>query len=174
MCGRCRGKQEAEGERNWDSSPGIYTPLHVKQLTGRRLWTAQGTQLAALWRPGGVGWAGGWAVGRRLKRDGMYHYSCSVMTDSFETPVTVARQAPLSVGFSRQECWCGLPFPPPGDLPDQGVNPHLLHWRWLLYHLIGCGSQYVYTYSWFTLPYSRNCFRKHCKTIILQLKKKKD
>ena len=31
MCGRCRGKQKAEGEGNWDSSPGIYTPLHVKQ-----------------------------------------------------------------------------------------------------------------------------------------------
>ena len=36
---------------------------------------------------------------------------------------TVARQAPLSVGFPRQEDWSGLPFPPPGDLPDPGIEP---------------------------------------------------
>ena len=35
----------------------------------------------------------------------------------FATPGTVARQAPLSMGFSRQEYWSGLPCPPPGDLP---------------------------------------------------------
>ena len=38
------------------------------------------------------------------------------------TPRTVIRQAPLSVGFSRQEFWSGLPFPPPGDLPDPGIE----------------------------------------------------
>ena len=36
---------------------------------------------------------------------------------------TLARQAPLSMGFSRQEYWSGLPFPPPGDLPDPGIKP---------------------------------------------------
>ena len=36
---------------------------------------------------------------------------------------TVACQAPLSLGFSRPEYWSGLPRPPPGDLPDQGLNP---------------------------------------------------
>ena len=40
-----------------------------------------------------------------------------------ETLWTVARQAPLSVGFSRQECWGGLSFPPPGDLPNPGIKP---------------------------------------------------
>ena len=35
----------------------------------------------------------------------------------------VARQAPLSMGFSRQENWSGLPCPPPGDLPDPGIEP---------------------------------------------------
>ena len=39
------------------------------------------------------------------------------------TPWTVARQAPLSVGFSRQEYWSGLPFPPPEDLPKPGIKP---------------------------------------------------
>ena len=39
------------------------------------------------------------------------------------TPWTVAHQAPMSMGFSRQEYWSGLPFPPPGDLPDPGIKP---------------------------------------------------
>ena len=37
--------------------------------------------------------------------------------------VTVAHQAPLSMGFSRQEYWSGLPFPSPGDLHDPGIEP---------------------------------------------------
>ena len=52
----------------------------------------------------------------------------------FATPWTVAHQTPLSMGFSRQEYWSGLPFPTSGDLPDptQGLNSglfHLLHWQ---------------------------------------------
>ena len=41
----------------------------------------------------------------------------------FETPRTVAHQAPPSMGFSRQEFWSGLPFPSPEDLPDPGIEP---------------------------------------------------
>ena len=41
----------------------------------------------------------------------------------FATPGTVAHQAPLSMGFSRQEYWSGLHFPPPGDLPNPGIKP---------------------------------------------------
>ena len=41
----------------------------------------------------------------------------------FVTPWTVAHQAPLSLGFPRQEYWSGLPFPSLGDLPDQGIEP---------------------------------------------------
>ena len=41
----------------------------------------------------------------------------------FRTPWTVACQAPLSMGFSRQEYWSELPFPSPGDLPDAGIEP---------------------------------------------------
>ena len=41
----------------------------------------------------------------------------------FVTPWTVAYQAPLSMGFSRQDYWSGLPFPSPGDLPDPGTEP---------------------------------------------------
>ena len=39
------------------------------------------------------------------------------------TPRTVAHQAPLSMEFYRQEYWSGLPFPSPGDLPEQGPEP---------------------------------------------------
>ena len=40
----------------------------------------------------------------------------------FATPWTVAYQAPLSMGFSREEYWSGLPFPSPGDLSDPGIE----------------------------------------------------
>ena len=39
------------------------------------------------------------------------------------TPWTIAYQVPPSMGFSRQECWGGLPFPSPGDLPNPGIEP---------------------------------------------------
>ena len=45
------------------------------------------------------------------------------MSDSLGPPSTVARQAPLSMGFPRQEYWSGLPFPAPGDLPDPRIKP---------------------------------------------------
>ena len=66
--------------------------------------------------------------------------STRVLTQScplFATPWTVAGQAPLSTGFSRQEYWSGLPFPIPGDRPNLGiepassVSPALA--RWILY-----------------------------------------
>ena len=41
----------------------------------------------------------------------------------FATPWTVAYKSPLSMEFSRQEYWSGLPFPSPGDLPDPGIKP---------------------------------------------------
>ena len=44
----------------------------------------------------------------------------------FATPWTVAHQAPRSKGFSRQEYWTGLPFPPPGDPPHPGIEPESL------------------------------------------------
>ena len=51
--------------------------------------------------------------------DGLVAKSCLTLV----TPWTVARQAPLSKGFPRQDYWSGLPFPSPGDLPDPGVEP---------------------------------------------------
>ena len=48
----------------------------------------------------------------------LFAQSCPTPCD----PWTGARQAPLPMGFSRQECWSGLPFPPPGNLPDPGIE----------------------------------------------------
>ena len=47
---------------------------------------------------------------------------CSAVSDS-ATPWTIAHKAPLSMAFSRQEYWSGLPFPTPWDLPDPGIEP---------------------------------------------------
>ena len=49
--------------------------------------------------------------------------SCQVMSDAFVTPWTVAHQAPQSKEFPRHEHWSGLLFPPPGALPDPGMEP---------------------------------------------------
>ena len=54
-----------------------------------------------------------------LGGSGLVTKSCLTLV----TPRTVACQAPLSTGCSRQEYWSGLPFPSPGDLPDPGIEP---------------------------------------------------
>ena len=76
----------------------------------------------------GTGWA---AVCEVAESDALieqqahtYDTQVHVVTQSCPTlaaPWTVARQAPLSMGFSRQEDWSGQPFPSPGDLPDPGI-----------------------------------------------------
>ena len=59
--------------------------------------------------------------------------------------MTVAYQAPPSMGFSRQEYWSGLPFPPPGGIfLTQGSNPGLLHCRQTLYPLSHQGSYVLF------------------------------
>ena len=56
------------------------------------------------------------------------------------TPWTISHQAPLSMGFSGQEYWGGLPFPSPGDLTDPGIEPMSLQCRQILYQLRDQGS----------------------------------
>ena len=63
--------------------------------------------------------------------------SCFCRVQLFATLWTVASQAPLSMGFSRQEYYSELPCPPPGDLPHSGVEPvsHVsCTGKWILYH----------------------------------------
>ena len=90
-------------------------------------------------------------------------------------PRTVARQASLSMGFSRQEYWCGLPCPPPGDLPNPGIKPGLLHCRQILYHQSDQGSPRIL--EWVAYPFSRWVFPTQesnqclllCRRILYQL-----
>ena len=67
-------------------------------------------------------------VTRMLYTRGKFYllFSLLVMSNSFVTPWTVARQAHLSMGFSRQEYWSGWPFSSPGDLPDPEIEPTCL------------------------------------------------
>jgi len=58
-------------------------------------------------------------IGLPLRLGGLLTKSCPTLV----TPWTVARQAPLSMGFSRQEYWSGVPLPSPGDLPLPGMEP---------------------------------------------------
>ena len=51
-----------------------------------------------------------------------------VSVSHFATLWAIALQAPLSVGFSGQEYWSGLPFPSPGDLPNPGIKPGSPTW----------------------------------------------
>ena len=77
------------------------------------LCTPHWSALAAAW------WQTGWSHSG--------HHACVLSHFSrvwvFATLQTVACQAPLSMGFSREEYWSGLPFPSPGDLPDPGIQP---------------------------------------------------
>ena len=77
---------------------------------------------------------------------------CQLLSVRFPvTPWTVARQAPLSMGFSRQAHWSGLPFPTTGDLPlTQGLKPRLLghlHCRRILYLLSHQASPLIQGYQ---------------------------
>ena len=84
----------------------------------------------------------------------------------FATPWTVARQAPLSMGFPRQEYWSGLPFPSLGDLPDPGMEPMspalaggffttsttMVPQEWMFPNFVTCLFIWIVTFH-FTLSY---------------------
>ena len=81
----------------------------------------------------------------------------------FTIPWTVARQAPLSMEFSREEDWSALAFPSPGNLPNPGSNPGPVHCRQILYHLSHQGS------PWWTISTVKK-WRLILKVILYQFK----
>ena len=83
--------------------------LQEKQYTGIKTWTLSVMPKGSLWLV---------YLEKVTKSESVNH---SVVPD-FATPWTVAWQASLSLGFSRQEYWSGLPFPSPGDLPNPGIK----------------------------------------------------
>ena len=74
----------------------------------------------------------------------------------FATPGTVAHQAPQSMGFSRQEYWSGLPFPPPRDLPNPGIKPTSLKLPAL------SGRFFTTSITWETQKQALLAFRAKC------------
>ena len=83
----------------------------------------------------------------------------------FATPWIVACHFPRSMEFSRQEYWSGLPFPTPGDLPNQGSNSGLLQCRQILYHLSHQGSP---ERKWFLYLFPRATIINYRKFIRLK------
>ena len=87
--------------------------------------------------------------------------SCSVVSN-LATSWTVACQAPLSMGFPRQEYWSGLSFPPPGDLPDPGIEPSSPvvsctgRWTLPLYHWEASGGEILkrQVRTWYQIGYN--------------------
>ena len=83
------------------------------------------------------------------------------MSDFFVTPWTVACQAPLSMGFPRQVYWSGLPFPPPGYLPNPGtkpMSPASHHWATSKAFPSTGGPNLL----WFPLPANGTVSHKSC------------
>ena len=116
--------------------------------------------------------------------------SCESHVWLFVTPWSVSLQAPLSMGFPRQKYWSGLSFPPPGDLPDPGIEPmspvahtlqadslplshwHLRYWYYYCYYffLFYAASQYLQSMSsphkhWITGNVSNGM--EHCEYQVL-------
>ena len=79
----------------------------------------------------------------------------------FATPWIVAHQAPLSMGFSRQEYWGGLPSPSPGDLPNPGIKPGspALQADYLPTELGGKPYSYIYINMKNELQSKKNCIK---------------
>ena len=92
---------------------------HPKQLMNIVHWVPefQFGKKSVLWMDSGVDWLYNILLSSLLS-----HFS---RVQFFVTPWTVARKAPPSMGFPRQEYWSGLPFPPPGDLPDHRDWSHV-------------------------------------------------
>ena len=78
------------------------------------------------------------------------------MSDS-ATPWTIARQAPLSLGFSRKEYWSGLPCPTPGDLPDPRIEPRspAIAGR---FFTVEASREVPRILEWVAYPFSRGIF----------------
>ena len=103
-------------------SPGKSTGVSCHALL-QGIFSTQGSNLSLL---GLLHWEVGSLPTGTAEKPFIYHlHAKSLQLCLFPTLWIVARQAPLSMGFSRQEYWSGLPCPPPDTLP-QGLNLHLL------------------------------------------------
>ena len=113
--------QETQGTRV--QSLGQEDSLEEEMATHSRIlaWEIPWTE-----EPGGLQSMG---VGKNWTQLSYFHFnfsrcalSHSVVSDCWRSKWAVAHQVPPSMGFFSQECWSGLPFPPPGNLPDPGIE----------------------------------------------------
>ena len=145
--------QEEKGTTE-DEMAGWYHRLDVWVNSGSWWWTG---------RPGMLWFMGSQRVGHDWATElnwyiytDTYVYICMllfshlvILSDSFLTQWTVAYQAPLSMGFARQEYWSGLPFPTLGDLTDLGIKPTTspeLAGEFFTTEPPGKPHKYIYTY----------------------------
>ena len=142
------GEGDNRGWDGWMASPGFGWTLGVGDGQGglaccsswarKESYTTEWLNWTELPFPKSISWLGGVRIQvfTKLPRSlllGGYESSLRTVSIIFvlgclgvwllATPWYVACQAPLSMGFFRQEYWSGLPFPPPGDLPDPGIKP---------------------------------------------------
>ena len=94
-------------------------------------------------------WYSNWFKNRHYR---VYH-TCFIHVRLFATLWAVAHQAPLSMGFSRQEYWSGLPCPPPRGLPDPGIEPMslispALVGKFFVYCFESISNSKLKTFSW--------------------------
>ena len=111
-------EEEVKGGVDWEAGVSRYKILHTEWISNKNLHYSTENYIQYLMIK----------QQKRIFRKRMYMWMCVHVlshfssTWLFETLWTIACQAPLSREFSRQECWSGLPCPPPGDLPDPGIE----------------------------------------------------
>ena len=96
-------------------------------------------------------------------------WTCCLVAQScppFATQWTVAHQAPLSMGFSRQEYWSGLPCLSPGYLPDPGIKPAFLLSPALAGRFFTTSATWEAPSNWAALPESISIFSRFCAWIL--------
>ena len=113
LCTRNQGPQSLMGSLD----PGAHKVLFEPS---KHLWKLWGLSLNVIFPLPLSCWGFSFALGHEVSFFGRIQLSPVRL---FVTPWIVAYQAPLSMGFSRQEYWSGLPFPSPGDLPNPGMDP---------------------------------------------------
>ena len=139
-------------EANWKGNL-LYSSHYMTLWERKTIDTEKGSVIARVWW-GAEGWTaehgGVWGAIKILCDTIMMDVlclvaqSCPTLCDPVGSP-----PAPLSMGFSRQDYWSGLPYSPPGDLPhpDPGIKPMSPHCRHILYHLSHQGSPFLLSTS---------------------------
>ena len=126
------GNKDAENYTGWNTGPSLgLTPVTWVWQTQSSITKALKTELT--WEPP---WTGG-KTELVIWTQMVGCYCCRLVAklcQLFVIPLTVACQAPLSMGFSRQEYWSEFLFSPPGVFSTQGSNPHLRLCRQILHH----------------------------------------